>query len=216
MDKKDKASNILNILKNRYPNPKTKLNWKTPWELLVATILAAQCTDDRVNEITPIFFKKWPTIMALSKAKNEEVEKVIYPTGFYRNKAKFLVGSAKKIISDYNGEVPDTMEDLLKLPGVARKTANIVLSNCFSKNEGIAVDTHVKRLSYRLGLTSSKNPQIIEKDLMAIFPKKDWHLVNHLLVWFGRDVCTARSPRCKDCDLEHLCPKNGVLVSKDR
>ncbi len=214
MNLKDRALKILEILKKRYPDPKTKLNWKTPWELLVATILAAQCTDDRVNKVTPMFFKKWPTIKALSEAKNEEVEKVIYSTGCYKNKARFLIESAKKIINKFNGEVPNTMEDLLKLPGVARKTANIVLSNCFSKNEGIAVDTHVKRLSFRLGLTSSKNPHVIEKDLMSLFPRSEWHLVNHLLVWFGRDVCTARSPRCNNCELEHLCPKKGVLSSK--
>lgn len=215
MENKYNSLKILEILKKRYPNPKTKLHWKSPWELLVATILAAQCTDDRVNEVTPKFFKKWPTVSSLSEAKQSDVEKVIYPTGFYRNKAKFLILSAQKIMAEFNGEVPSTMEDLLKLPGVARKTANIVLSNCFGKNEGIAVDTHVKRISYRLGLTNSKNPDKIEKDLMKLFPQKDWHLVNHLFVWYGRDICKARSPKCEICELSSLCPKKGVQ-NKDK
>ncbi|GAB6886509.1 hypothetical protein JCM13304A_00070 [Desulfothermus okinawensis JCM 13304] len=210
MDKKKRANEVLTILKKRYPNPRTKLVWKTPWELLVATILAAQCTDDRVNKVTPIFFKKWPDIKSLSTATQQEVEEVVRTTGFFRNKAKNLIGSAKKILNVYNGEVPSNMKDLLTLPGVARKTANIVLSNCFSKNEGIAVDTHVKRLSNRLGFTQSKNPTIIERDLMELYPRKDWHLVNHLFVWFGRDVCKARSPRCDECEVKRLCERRGV------
>ncbi len=210
MDKRERAIKIVGILEKRYPNPRTKLKWETPWELLVATILAAQCTDDRVNKVTPLFFKKWPTIESLAKADNEEVEEVIRSTGFFRNKAKNLIGAAKKIMSDYNGKVPSSMEKLLSLPGVARKTANIVLSNCFSINEGIAVDTHVKRLSYRLGLTDSKNPNVIEKDLMGIFPKNKWHLINHLFVWYGRDVCRARTPLCDKCEIRKFCPQKDV------
>jgi endonuclease-3 len=210
MDKKDLAIKILSILEKKYPNPRTKLVWKTPWELLVATILAAQCTDDRVNKVTPVFFERWPDIKSLAHASQKEVEQVIHSTGFYKNKAKNLINASKKILTDYNGQVPSTMEELLSLPGVARKTANIVLSNCFSKNEGIAVDTHVKRISFRLGLTSSKNPAVIEKDLMELFPQQKWHLVNHLLVWFGRDICKARTPQCHRCELDSLCPKNGI------
>jgi len=211
MELKDRAKKVLEILKKRYPDPRTKLVWKSPWELLVATILAAQCTDDRVNKVTPVFFKKWPDLKSLSEASRQEVEEVVRPTGFFRNKAKNLIQTAKKILNDYNGQVPSEMDKLLTLPGVARKTANIILSNCFSKNEGIAVDTHVKRISFRLGFTESKNPTIIERDLMEIFPRKDWHLVNHLLVWFGRDVCKARSPRCNECEIEKLCEKRGVI-----
>jgi len=210
MDKKDLAIKILSILEKKYPNPRTKLVWKTPWELLVATILAAQCTDDRVNKVTPVFFERWPDIKSLAHASQKEVEQVIHSTGFYKNKAKNLINASKKILTDYNGQVPSTMEELLSLPGVARKTANIILSNCFSKNEGIAVDTHVKRISFRLGLTSSKNPAVIEKDLMELFPQQKWHLVNHLLVWFGRDICKARTPQCHRCELDSLCPKNGI------
>ncbi len=210
MEKKELAGKILDILKEKYPGPKTKLVWKNPWELLVATILAAQCTDDRVNKVTPTFFKKWPDIRSLAQADLQEVEKVVYSTGFYKNKAKNLINSAKIILINFGGKVPSTMKELTSLPGVARKTANIVLSNCFTKNEGIAVDTHVKRLSNRFGLTSSHNPVIIERDLMEIFDQKDWHLVNHLFVWFGRDVCKSRNPQCENCELFSICPRIGI------
>jgi len=210
MNKKERASVILQRLRSRYPAPKTALNWADPWQLLVATVLAAQCTDQRVNQVTPEFFRKWPDVKALAQADLAEVEAVIRSTGFYRNKAKNLVAAAQKICTDFNGHVPETMEELVILPGVARKTANIVLSNAFGKNEGIAVDTHVKRLSFRLGLTTSKNPNIIEKDLMVLFPKKDWGLLNHVLVLFGREICTARKPKCGECELSDICPKFGL------
>ncbi len=213
MDKKKKAKEILRLLKKRYPNPRTQLTWKNPWELLVATILAAQCTDVRVNQVTPEFFKRWPDVYALKEAKQEEVEKVIYSTGFYKNKAKNLIMSAKKIAEEFNGEVPSSMKELISLPGVARKTANIILSNCFSKHEGIAVDTHVKRISKRLGLTSSTNPLKIERELMEIFPQQEWGNVNHLLVWFGRDVCRSRKPLCSECELNHLCEEKTKITS---
>ncbi len=214
MDKRKKAQEILTILKKRYPNPTTQLTWKNPWELLVATILAAQCTDLRVNQVTPEFFKRWPDVYSLKEAKQDEVERVIYSTGFYKNKAKNLIMSARKIAEEFNGKVPSSMENLLSLPGVARKTANIILSNCFSKNEGIAVDTHVKRLSKRLGLTSYENPLKIEKELMEIFPRKEWGNVNHLLVWFGRDICRSRNPLCSECEIRHLCNKQkGTTTS---
>ncbi|MBT8763836.1 endonuclease III [Desulfohalobiaceae bacterium Ax17] len=210
MNKKERAIVILQRLRKRYPAPKTALNWANPWQLLVATVLAAQCTDQRVNQVTPEFFRKWPDVKALAQADLADVEAVIRSTGFYRNKAKNLVAAAQKICTEFNGQVPETMEELVTLPGVARKTANIVLSNAFGKNEGIAVDTHVKRLSFRLGLTTSKNPNIIEKDLMVLFPKKDWGLVNHVLVLFGREICTARQQKCGECELSDICPKLGL------
>jgi endonuclease-3 len=210
MNKKERAIVILQRLRKRYPAPKTALNWESPWQLLVATVLAAQCTDQRVNQVTPEFFRKWPDVKALAQADLADVEAVIRSTGFYRNKAKNLVAAAQKICTEFNGQVPETMEELVTLPGVARKTANIVLSNAFGKNEGIAVDTHVKRLSFRLGLTTSKNPNIIEKDLMVLFPKKDWGLVNHVLVLFGREICTARQPKCGECELSDICPRLGL------
>ena len=206
MTKKERAAIILQRLKNRYPAPKTALNWSTAWELLVATVLAAQCTDARVNLVMPEFFRRWPDIKALAQADVLEVEEVIKSTGFYRNKAKNLVAAARKICAEFNGQVPDTMKQLVTLPGVGRKTANIVLSGAFGKHEGIAVDTHVKRISFRLGLTTSKNPDIIEKDLMVLFPGKDWGYVNHALVLFGREVCMARKPKCSECELAFLCP----------
>ena len=206
MTKKERAAIILQRLKNRYPAPKTALNWSTAWELLVATVLAAQCTDARVNLVMPEFFRRWPDIKALAQADVLEVEEVIKSTGFYRNKAKNLVAAARKICAEFNGQVPDSMEELVTLSGVGRKTANIVLSNAFGKNEGIAVDTHVKRISFRLGLTTSKNPDIIEKDLMVLFPGKDWGYVNHALVLFGREICTARKPKCGECELGDICP----------
>lgn len=172
---------------------------------MVATILAAQCTDARVNQITPVFFNHWPDISTLAQARQEDVQKLIRPTGFFRNKAKNLIATAKRIMDHYSGQVPNTMEDLLTLPGVARKTANIVLSNAFGINAGIAVDTHVKRLSQRLGLTCQNNPDRIEQDLIPLFPQEHWGTINHLLVSYGREVCKARKPKCEACELSDLC-----------
>ncbi|WP_028572230.1 endonuclease III [Desulfonatronum lacustre] len=205
-----RATQISARLHSRYPLPVTMLDWKNPWELLVATVLAAQCTDARVNMVTPEFFRRWPGPGELSVAPLDEVEKVVHSTGFFRQKAKNLITSAKRIIEVYGGKVPETMADLLTLPGVARKTANIVLSNALGKHEGIAVDTHVRRLSFRLGLTTSTNPTIIERDMMQLFPRDQWGDINHLLVLHGRDTCTARKPRCPDCILTALCPKHGL------
>lgn len=206
MDKAQLALIILERLEKLYPL-KTALIWENCWQLLVATILAAQCTDERVNKVTPLFFAKWPDPASLSNASLPEIEEVIRSTGFYRNKAKNLLNTAKKLVKEFKGEVPKSMQELLKLPGVARKTANIVLSNCFGINEGIAVDTHVKRLSFRLGLSKNRNPDKIEQDLMQIFPKQEWGKVNHLLVYLGREVCKARKPNCPACPLEDVCPK---------
>ena len=206
----ERATKILDRLRWRYPAPGSLIAWEDPWELLVATILAAQCSDARVNLVTPEFFRRWPTPVDLLPSGLEEIENVIRSTGFFRNKAKHLKGSAAMIVQRFNGQVPSRMPDLLQLPGVARKTANIVLSHAFGINEGIAVDTHVKRLSFRFGLTSSKDPQVIEKDLMPLFPQDDWGLLNHILVLFGRDVCRASRPSCQRCPLPDLCPGHGL------
>jgi len=206
----NKPLEIIKRLKKEYGNPGTALKHKNPWELLVATVLSAQCTDERVNKVTPLLFKKFPDAKAMAKADLEEIEKLVRSTGFYKQKAKRLKAIAKKVIEDYNGKVPDSMEELVKLPGVARKTANIVLSYGFGKIEGIAVDTHVRRISYRLGLTKNKDPAKIEKDLMKEFDKKYWILVNSLLIQHGREVCKARKPACEECVLRDLCPKKGL------
>lgn len=206
----ERAPAIFQRLLARFPLPVTMLAWKSPWELLVATVLAAQCTDARVNLVTPGFFKRWPGPEELRRALIPDVEKMIHSTGFFRQKTKNLVAAAGIIMHKHGGQVPESMAELLTLPGVARKTANIVLSNAFGKHEGIAVDTHVRRLSFRLGLTASTNPAIIERDMMRLFPRRQWGDINHLLVLFGRDTCTARKPRCTDCVLGDICPKNGL------
>lgn len=210
MEKTNRAMAVLARLKKRYPEPETMLDHRNPWELLVATVLAAQCTDARVNTITPELFRRWPDPAALARAPQEELEDVIHAAGFYHSKAKNLIGAAKRVVEAYGGEVPHTLEDLVTLPGVARKTANVVLWGGFGINEGLAVDTHVKRLSFRLGLTKNTEPVKIEQDLIKIFPREEWGDVNHRLVWFGRDVCDARRPACSECELYDLCPRKGV------
>jgi endonuclease-3 len=202
----ERIGDIIKILRKNYPATCTALNFETPLQILVATILSAQCTDERVNKITPALFKKYPSAQAFARAQQEELEAEIRSTGFFRNKAKNIIGAAQKICADFGGEVPDAMEKLLTLPGVARKTANIVLSSAFKKAVGIAVDTHVKRLSERLGLSAQQDPEKIEKDLMALVPKKDWLDFNYLLVNHGRAICIARKPNCPECPLKNLCP----------
>lgn len=204
------AASLLQRLGARYPAPQTQLTWHTPWELLVATMLSAQTTDARVNHVTPTLFARWPTPAHLAAADLADIEAVIRSTGFFRTKARHLQATARIVAERHGGEVPRTMAELLALPGVARKTANIVLSNAFGIHEGIAVDTHVKRVSFRLGLTASRNPDRIERDLMALFPRQRWGDLNHYLVLFGREVCTARAPRCTACPLADLCPRHGV------
>jgi endonuclease-3 len=203
---KERIGDIIKILRKNYPATCTALNFETPLQILVATILSAQCTDERVNKITPALFKKYPSAKEFARAKQEDLETEVRSTGFFRNKAKSIIGAAKTICGDFGGEVPDAMEDLLTLPGVARKTANIVLSSAFKKAAGIAVDTHVKRLSERLGLSAQQAPEKIEKDLLALVPKKDWLDFNYLLVNHGRAICIARKPKCPECPLKHLCP----------
>jgi endonuclease-3 len=205
-----RARAVRERLARRYPTPRTELTWTTPWELLVATILSAQCTDRRVNTVTPQLFATWKTVEQMAGATPAQIETVIRSTGFFRNKAKNLHASALKIVAQFGGQVPRTMEEMLTLPGVARKTANVVLSNAYGVQAGIAVDTHVKRISFRLGLTGQTSPDKVEQDLLGLFPQQSWGAVNHYLVLFGREVCVARKPRCGICELADLCPQTGV------
>ena len=207
MKENERVQEILNLLRKRYPDVEgTALNYSTPLELLVATILSAQCTDERVNEVTRVLFHKYKTAKNYAEADLEELEEIIKPTGFYRNKAKFIKESAKTLVEDFNAEVPRSIEQLTKLRGVARKTANIVLSNAFGINEGIAVDTHIMRLSKRLGFTQEEDRAKIEKDLMSIFPKTQWFELTNLLIAHGRNICVARKPKCGECLVNNLCP----------
>lgn len=197
---------IIRVLKKEYPDAKIALRFKNTWQLLVATILSAQCTDVRVNKVTPVLFKKYKNISDFAEADPKEFEKAIRSTGFYRNKAKSIIGSANKILSGFNARVPDTMEELTGLPGVGRKTANVILSSGFGKIAGIVVDTHVIRLSCRLGLTKNTEPDKIENDLMKVVPKTEWAVFSHLLILHGRKICNARKPLCGECKLNKLCP----------
>lgn len=205
-----RAKEIYSRLITRYPDPTPDLDWKNAWELMVATALAAQCTDVRVNKVTPALFAKWNGPEEMSKADVLDIQHVIRSTGLFRNKAKNLKAAAILVMDEFGGEMPRTMEDMIRLPGVARKTANIVLSNAMDVHEGLAVDTHVKRLSFRMGLTTSTNPIIIERDLMPLFKRENWGTTNHLLVLYGREICPARSPKCDICQLNDICPKNGI------
>ncbi len=202
----EKILEIIELLRKEYPDVRVTLIHSNPLELLIATILSAQSTDKQVNEITRKLFKKNRSVYDYIKIPQEELEKEIYSSGFYRNKAKNIKKLCEILVRDFDGKVPETMEELLTLPGVARKTANIVLSGAFGKVEGIAVDTHVRRLSYRLGLTKNSNPDKIEKDLMELVPKKYWDIFSLLLIHHGRKVCTAKKPLCRDCILNRLCP----------
>ncbi len=205
MTKSEKVKEILKRLFKVYTNPKTALEFKTPWELLVATILSAQATDKVVNTVTPNLFKKYPTIKSFANATPEEIDSNISKVNFHNNKAKSIKSSAQMILDKFEGKVPENMKDLDLLPGVARKTANVVLSNAFGKAEGIVVDTHVMRLSQKLGLTTQKDPVKIEEDLMKIVPKENWIDFSHLLINFGREFCPARPHKCDDCPLKELC-----------
>jgi endonuclease-3 len=197
---------IIRILHKTYPKSRTALTFRNPLQILVATILSAQCTDERVNQITPMLFQKYKSAEEFAWADQGQLEEEIRSTGFFRNKAKNIIGAATQIVEEFSGKVPDNMADLITLPGVARKTANIVLSSGYQKSEGIAVDTHVKRLSGRLGLSREKNPDKIEQDLLHIVPREDWLDFNYMLVNYGRQVCQARKPKCSECPLNHLCP----------
>ncbi len=200
------AVHLLEILRTTYPDAHCELNYEGPFQLLVATILSAQCTDVRVNMVTPALFKKYPDAKSLAAARQEDVEDLIRSTGFFRNKAKNLIAAAKALVRDHHGEVPQDLETLTNLPGVGRKTANVVLGNAYGIESGIVVDTHVARLSQRLGLTKHKDPVKIEKDLIKQIPQDAWTLWSHLLIWHGRRRCMARNPDCPNCELRTLCP----------
>ena len=201
----DRIAEILDRLNQLYPDVTCALEHRTAWELLVATILSAQSTDVTVNRVTPILFKKYPTVQDFAALKPEQLEPDIHSAGFFRNKSKSVVGAAKKLVEDFNGEVPMEMDKLLTLPGVARKTANVVLGTWFKLNEGVVVDTHVQRISRRLELTREEDPKKIEQKLMRVIPRDHWTLFSHQIIWHGRKLCIARRPRCADCLLENIC-----------
>ena len=200
------TSEVISRLKAEYPDARTELDWANPLELLVATILSAQTTDVRVNEVTKTLFEKYRTAADYAGADPNELEQDIRPTGFYRNKARSLRGMAQALVEEHGGEVPRTMPELVALPGVGRKTANVVLGNAFGIDEGVVVDTHVRRVSGRLGLTGKQDPEKIEQDLMRVVPREDWTVFSHLLIFHGRRVCKARKPDCPNCVLDDICP----------
>lgn len=201
-----RAAEIQARLEARYPAPTTALGHGSAWELLVATILSAQSTDETVNKVTPGLFARYPTVADFAAADREELERAIHPTGFFRSKAGSVQGAAQYLLANHGGEVPGRMEELVRLPGVGRKTANVVLGSWFGRNDGVVVDTHVARLSRRLGLTAHDDPEKIELDLMALVPVEEWTNFSHRLIYYGREVCTAKDPRCDACELADLCP----------
>jgi len=205
-----RTAQILAILKRIYPDAHCALHFKTPLELLIATILSAQCTDERVNQVTPALFARCPDAISLAAISQGELEKIIHSTGFYRAKARSLRSCAASLVADHQGKVPRTMEALHKLAGVGRKTANVVLGNAFGLAEGVVVDTHVGRLARRMGLTRHLDPVKVESALVRLIPEEDWTLVSHLLIAHGRKRCNARKPDCAQCELRKLCPQRGV------
>ncbi|UYL10069.1 endonuclease III [Bdellovibrio sp. SKB1291214] len=208
--KKAPLEQTISLLKRYYPDAHCALDHKNPFELLVATVLSAQCTDERVNMVTPALFKKYPTPLAMSKAPLESLENLVRSTGFFKNKAKNLKSASKDLVEKYDGEIPQDLEALVGLAGVGRKTANVVLGNAFDIPSGIVVDTHVTRLSNRLGWVKTENAIQIEKILCKVVPEEDWILLSHLLISHGRAICKARKPNCEHCFLETTCPKRGV------
>ncbi len=211
MDKqvRARAKDVLKLLKKHYKSVTTELNWKSPFQLLVATILSAQCTDVRVNQVTKELFKKYKRPEDFANADPRELQDIIRSTGFFRQKTKSLIGASRAIVDKFGGKVPDNIDELISLPGVARKTANVVLGTAFGKNQGIAVDTHVGRVAVRLKLVSTENTKdavLIEKELMELFPRKDWNFVSHALILLGRYICRARGPKHEECPLKDICP----------
>jgi endonuclease-3 len=206
---RQRAGRIVRGLARLYPEAKCSLDYHNPLQLLVATILSAQCTDVRVNQVTPALFARFSNAAAFATADPGELETAIQSTGFFRNKARNLIACCQKLVTDYDGDVPGTMEDLVHLPGVGRKTANVILGNAFG-TPGITVDTHVGRLSRRLGLTTATDPEKVEQDLMRLIPKKEWTQFSHRMIYHGRQVCQARKPNCADCTLATVCPKIGI------
>jgi endonuclease III len=212
MTARERVRQLIKIWPKVYPNAHCELDFGNPLELLVATILSAQCTDKRVNMVTPALFKKYRTAKDYAKAPQAQFENEIKPTGFYRNKTKSIRGAMRAIADQHRGKVPDTMEELRALPGVGRKTANVVLGNAFQKNEGVVVDTHVTRLSQRLGLTKHKDAEKIERDLMKLVPREHWTDWSHWLIWHGRRRCYARKPDCSNCEVFRLCPTGKIFL----
>ena len=211
----DHSREVFARLKAAHPDAHCELDHETPLQLLVATILSAQCTDKRVNMVTPLLFRTYPTAASLADAPQEKLEEIIKSTGFFRNKAKSLIALGKALVERHGGEVPDSMEALVKLPGVGRKTANVILGNAFQKNEGVVVDTHVGRLSARLGLSKQTDPVKIEEDLMPLFPREDWAMLAHVLIFHGRRVCFAKSPQCDLCTLNEICPSSTAVRNRE-
>lgn len=209
-EKKKRARRVLRALARDYPDAECALHHETSFQLLVATILSAQCTDERVNANTPALFKKYPTAEKLSRSRQADVEKIVKPLGFFRAKATNIRGMAKAVMEQHDGELPETLEELVALPGVGRKTANVLLGTAFGIPSGVVVDTHVKRISNLLGFTQSKNPEIIERELIELLPKKDWIMYSHRLIHHGRQVCIARRPQCRECGLLKNCPRVGL------
>ena len=208
--RKERALEIFDLLLGDYPDAECELEYYDPYQLAVATILSAQTTDERVNMVTPELFRRYPAPADLAGAAQEDVEEIIRSTGCFRNKAKNIIGFARALVGDFGGEVPRTIAELTTLPGVGRKTANVVLGNAFGIDEGVVVDTHVTRLSHRLRLSDGESAEKIEQDLMALFPPERWTMLSHLLIWHGRRVCEARRPRCEACAVSHLCPASRV------
>lgn len=207
---------LIERLKAAYPEARCALEHTDPFQLLVATILSAQCTDARVNQVTPGLFARFPDARAMSGANQEELETIVRSTGFYRNKAKSIRGASARLVEAFAGRVPRTMEELLTLPGVARKTANVVLGTGYGLAEGVVVDTHVERLSRRLGLSKGRNPEEVERDLMRLVPREEWILLSHLLIFHGRRTCDARRPRCEACPVADLCPSAASFLAGKR
>lgn len=206
-DKKKQARRVVRALKKYYPVAECALLHDSAYQLLTATILSAQCTDERVNSVTPVLFDKYPTARDLAASSQKAVEKIIHPLGFFRAKAENIRGMAKKLVEDFNGELPQTLDEMTSLPGVGRKTANVVLGTWYGIASGVVVDTHVKRISRLLGLTDSANPEIVERQLKAVLPKSEWIQYSHRLIHHGRQICIARRPKCTECPLLRLCPR---------
>jgi endonuclease-3 len=206
----ERAARVYELLQSEYPDAHCELDYVDAYQLAVATILSAQTTDVRVNLVTPILFERYPDVPALAAARQEDVEEIIRSTGFFRNKAKNIIGFARALMAEHDGAVPRTLAELAALPGVGRKTANVILGNAFGVDEGVVVDTHVKRLSARLAFTTYEEPEKVEQELMKLFPRERWTMLSHLLIWHGRRVCDARRPRCEACIVSRLCPSSRV------
>ena len=215
MKSKKDSKEILNILRKTYPEATCSLDFETPFQIVIAVMLSAQCTDERVNKTTPLLFKDYGTPEKLSKIDIKKLEDIIHPCGFYKNKAKNALECSKVLVEKYGGKVPNNMEDLMNLPGIGRKSANVIMLEAFSNAQGIAVDTHCKRISNKIGFSKESDPEKIEQDLLKTFDKKDWVDVNHLFVWHGRYTCIARNPKCENCTIKKYCNEYKKNKTKD-